>query len=87
MWKGEFVLRLNHVDLALKNSLSVTGRGKSYEHPTISKLPSHHPHLRAVAIAVYPPGTYFKTTIHNTLHSGQMPFTQMDLPRLLTYLK
>lgn len=44
-WKGEFVLSLDHVDLALKNSLSVTGTGKSYEHPTISKLLSHRSHL------------------------------------------
>lgn len=33
--KGDFALRLNYADLALKGSLSDMGRGKSYEHPTI----------------------------------------------------
>lgn len=89
--KGECALRLNHVDLTLKSALSFLGRRKSYEHPFISKHLSHHSHLRAVAIAVFPPGIFSLKTITHTLYctqvSGQVPLTQIGLPWLPSYLK
>ena len=35
---GEFAMRLNHVNVALKGSLSVMGRGESHERPSINNF-------------------------------------------------
>lgn len=59
------------------------GRGESYENPSTTKFLSHHSHLKAIVIAVSPPGMFFlKTTTHtSTLHctqvSGQMPLREI----------
>lgn len=72
--KAEFAQRLKCVDLT-----SIKRRGEIYENPSISKFLSHDSHLRAIIIAISPPGMFFlKTTIYtSTLYctqvSGQIP--------------